>query len=82
MVVRLVDVADHTLWPADKPDGHPIEPPVSISGDREEFRAYGVKLTEELGELMADQIVRLFYQHIVPAGTKPPHERQREDEDM
>lgn len=79
VVVALKDVDDHTLWPTDKPDGHPIEPPVSISRDREEFQSYGLELTEELAAQMADRIARLFYEHEVPPGTKARRERQEAD---
>ena len=81
VVVALKDTDDHMLWPTDEPSGHPIDPPVSISRDRQEFQSYGVKLTEELAAEMADRIARLFYEHEVPPGTKARRERQEEDLD-
>ena len=79
VVVSLKDTDDHMLWPMDKPGGHPIDPPVSVSCDREESQSYGVKLTEELAAQMADRIARLFYEHEVPPGTKARRERQEAD---
>jgi len=78
--VKLVDADDHTLWPLDQPLGYAVDP-VVVSRDRQESPTYGVKLTEELGMLMADRIARLFYEHEVPPGTKARRERQEEDLD-
>lgn len=79
VLIKLVDVDNQTLWPTGSLSDHPMDP-VDISRDREEFRSYGVKLTEELATAMADQITRLFYEHEVPAGTKARKERQKEEQ--
>jgi len=81
VVVALKDMDDQTLWPTDKPDGYPVEPPVSISRDHQEFQSYGVQLTEDLAAQMADRIAKLFYEHEVPPGTSARRERQKEDLD-
>ncbi len=78
-VAKLVDADNRLLWPVASPDGQPIDP-VSISGERQEFQTYGVKLTEQLAAQMADQIVKFFYQHEVPPGTAARRERQEADE--
>lgn len=81
VLIKLVDLDNQTLWPTDSPSGYPVDR-VDISRDREEFRSYGVKLTEELAAAMAGNITRLFYEHEVPAGTKTRRERQEENQDL
>lgn len=79
--VKLVDQDNHTLWPLDQPLGYAVGP-VVVSGRQESSETYGVKLTEELAEEMANRIAKLFYEYEVPAGTKTRQQRQRENQDI
>ena len=64
--VRVVDVKGGRLWPEDKPEGSPM-PPADLPAMENPAAGYGGELTRQLAEKMSDTIVKLFYDHMVPA---------------
>lgn len=61
--VRVIDVKKGRLWPKDLVEGYPVdgvETPMQQSGP---FSQFGLKLSRQMAEEMADNIVKLFYKH-------------------
>ncbi len=79
VTIRMMELDNRVLWPTAQISGRSIE--VSLSDEGSEFESHGVQLTERVAEAMADKIVKLFYEHEVPAGTAARRQREEDDQD-
>lgn len=62
---RAKDPSEVRLWPKDRPEGHAMEP-IDLPPVDETSPTYGNILTGTLADQMADNIVKLFYDHKEP----------------
>jgi hypothetical protein len=65
------------LWPTNRPDGQPIDPPVTTPSEQDPSPRFGLKLTNRMCDTMADRIAKLFYEHQVDPrdeAYRPPDE--------
>jgi hypothetical protein len=73
--VRVVSVKEGRLWPKDLIGGYPVkgvETPAQESGP---FSQFGQKLSRQMADEMADNIVKLFYKHKgLPRDALPPRD--------
>ncbi len=63
--VRVVDSRGKQLWPTDLSNGLKI-PDVVMPQQVNNSPTYGVTLCNEMAEIMADRIAKLFYSHSLP----------------
>ncbi len=65
------------LWPTDRLEGQPVEPPATTPSEQDPSPRYGIELTNRLCDQMADRIAKLFYDHEVDPreeAYRPPDE--------
>lgn len=74
--VRVVDVRAGRLWPLDRPEGY-VVPAVDTGAVDDPSPVYGAEVARQLAEAMAENIIKLFCKHTIPATTPPPPPRER-----